>query len=218
MLNLRINNKIEIKSAWEWIRSAFYIFREQPVEFIALSILLVLFGLIPLAGLFVVPLFIGQFARIIAKIESGYKIQFSSLFQDFFANITLLRLAFINFSLNTILLIAKYLLDSYLADNAQYIHIGHTMFGLAILLVQVFIGVSMWLSPIICINYPEIRPVEAMKLSIKAGLYNVIPLLAYSVIVVAFTIIAILPVGLGLFIWTPVFNISTYFIYKTIIH
>ncbi|HLX52907.1 MAG TPA: hypothetical protein VKR58_03145, partial [Aquella sp.] len=87
------------------------------------------------------------------------------------------------------------------------------IFILPLLILQI----AMWISPVICLYYPEIRPVTAMGLSLKVGLYNVSTFLLYSLLVFVFTLLAILPVGLGLFIWVPVLNIASYYVYKTAI-
>ena len=55
-----------------------------------------------------------------------------------------------------------------------------------------------------------------MILSTKACFYNVATLFLYTLLVVVFTLIAILPLGLGLLIWLPILNIATYFIYKSV--
>ena len=55
-----------------------------------------------------------------------------------------------------------------------------------------------------------------MWMSIKACGLNVITLLVYSLLIVFFTILAVIPVGLGLLVWLPMMSIITYFIYQSI--
>ncbi len=216
MANLIVRNDIELKSGWEWIKSAFYTFREYPVHFIVLSVIAFILGFTPLFGAFITPLFAARFADIASRIDRGETVWFSSLFNNFFANITLVRLSFLNFTLNAILFIGQYLLE-------QYYFKGSTSGALHDLLMLVFflpilvLQISMWLSPVICLNNPDIRPASAMWLSLKVGLYNIATYLLYSLLVLVFTLLAILPIGLGLFIWLPVLNITSYYIYKQVI-
>lgn len=218
MANLAVRKNLELKASWEWIKSAFYIFRECPVQFILLSILSIVVGLLPLFGAFMAPLFTARFAWMANMVENGEKIEISSMFKDLFTNVTLIRLSFLSFSLNAVFLIGQYLVGLYFKNNAQTVNFGQDFAILIFLLPILILQIAMWISPIICQNYPEIRPVTAMGLSLKVGLYNVSTFLLYSILVIVFTLLALLPVGLGLFVWVPVLNIASYYVYKTAIH
>ncbi|MCC2624227.1 MAG: hypothetical protein K0R14_100 [Burkholderiales bacterium] len=217
MLNLAVRDNLELKASWEWIKSAFYIFREYPVQFILLSIVSILTGLLPLFGAFMAPLFTARFAYIANKVENGEKIEMASLFKDFFANITLIRLSFFNFAINAILLIGQYLIGLYFEDKNQAVNFGKDFVVLLFLLPLLILQIAMWISPIICLNDPKTRPGTAMWMSIKTGLYNVSTFLLYSLLIIVFTLLALLPLGLGLFIWVPVLNIASYYVYKSAI-
>jgi hypothetical protein len=217
MANLAVRNNLELKASWEWIRSAFYIFREYPIQFILLSVLSILVGLLPLFGAFMATLFTARFASIVKGIENGEKIEMSSLFKDFFANLMVVRLSFLNFAINAVFLIGQYLIGLYFGDNGQSVNFGKDFIILLFLLPLLVLQIAMWISPIICLNYPDTKPVTAMWMSIKIGLYNVSTFLLYSLLVLVFTILAILPLGLGLFVWVPVLNIASYYVYKSAI-
>lgn len=218
MINLAIRKNLELKVSWEWIKSAFYIFREYPVHFILLSIMALLVCLLPLFGAFMSPLFTARFAYLARMVENGEKIEISTLFKDFFSNLTLVRLSFLGFALNATFLIGQYLLGLYLDSKGQTIHISHIFLNLIFILPLMILGLAMWISPIICLNYPEIRPSVAMGLSLKIGLYNVLTFLLYFLLVIVFTLLAILPVGLGLFIWGPITYLTSYYVYKSTIY
>ncbi|MCC2645020.1 MAG: hypothetical protein K0R94_798 [Burkholderiales bacterium] len=218
MTNLAIRKNLELSAGWDWIKSAFYIFREYPTQFIILSILNLLVSFMPLFGAFMTPLFTARFAYIAQMAENGGQIQISTLFKDFFANITLVRLGFLGFSLNAIFLVGQYLLQLYFKQHGITINISEVALNLIFLSPLMILGVAMWLAPIICLNYPEIRPVTAMGLSLKVGLYNVTTFLLYLLLAIAFTLLALLPVGLGLFVWFPVMYITSYYVYKTTIY
>lgn len=219
MQKLVINKHIEPKYSLEWLRAAFYAFREQPVQFIILSILGVTLNFLPLLGAFILPLLIARFALLTQKIENQEKIMFSSIFSQFFSNLTLVRLSFLNFTLTSIILIVQYVAEYIILKN--YSNLSADLLHKTIILVSLIplmiLQMTMWISPIICLNFPEIKPSSAMMLSFKAGIYNVPTFLLYTLLLVVFTILAILPIGLGLIIWIPVLNISSYYIYKTAI-
>lgn len=211
MSSLSIRDDVELNSCWEWIKSSFYVFREHPVHFIILSIVAVLFGIIPLFGAFMAPIFLARFALLANRTESGETIQISSLFTGLFANITLVRLSFLYFSLYAIIFIGQHFADIYLKGMPHGIIV--MLFIVPLLILQM----AMWISPIICLENPDIRPASAMGLSIKAGLYNVSVLLLFALLIVGFTVLAILPVGLGLLVWVPVYYISSYYVYRSIV-
>ena len=71
-----------------------------------------------------------------------------------------------------------------------------------------------WISPIICEYNVEINVFRAMLLSFEASMYNVATMILYAILIVAFTLLSIIPLGLGLFVLIPVINISNYFIYQ----
>lgn len=217
MSNLVIKKNVELKAALEWIRLSFFTFRELPIHFILLSILSVLVGILPLFGTFMAPLFTARFANIANRVENGEKIQIAMLFGGFFANTTLVRLGFLNFTLNTIFLIGQYFIEMYIKSTGYLVGAGQTLSVMILLVPILILQIAMWISPVICLYNPEIRPITAMGMSIKVGMYNVATLILYSLLVLVFTLLSILPVGLGLFIWIPVLNIISYYVYKTTI-
>ena len=76
---------------------------------------------------------------------------------------------------------------------------------------------AMYFAPIICLNEKNMDVFDSLKLSFKAGLSNIIPLLFYFIIMLALVILGVITLGLGLLIVIPMINISTYFIYKSIL-
>ncbi len=210
---IKINRNIELKASLEWIKLSFIIFREKPLQFILLGLVNFLMGLLPLFGAFMSPLFIARFAQLTEKVQHNEDIKVSSIFKNLFINRTIVNLAFINFFLYAIILIMQTLLenmlDSYGVSNKITRFEIMSLFFIPVLILQM----AMWLSPIICL-YNEVKPSTAMWLSIKAGLYNIQTLLMYAILILGFTALAILPIGLGLIIWLPILNITNYFVYQ----
>ncbi|MCE2706379.1 MAG: hypothetical protein LW807_04815 [Proteobacteria bacterium] len=234
MSNLIIRNDLELKSGLSWIRQAFILFRERPLHFLFLEILNTAFMFLPFISAFVTPLFTAKFMYLAGKTKKVESFSINEIFK-IFNNSFVTRLAFLNFCLSTILLILQFLIES------KYPNLSASGYSLTLLLTipTLILGVAMWLSPAICLNY-ETPPKIAMLLSIKASFKNILPLLIYSVVIASISLVIMIPLG-AFFIWlwsvshsviliTPfaiiaylicviwfsILNISTYFAYITI--
>ena len=215
---LSINRSAGMTLGVEWIRSSFFIFREKPLQFIVLGISAVIAGILPFLGAFMTPLFVAKFAILTRKVEKKQTVLFSSIFEGFFANRVVIKLAFINFLINATILCVQYLIEPNLKDIDKIdVTSPHSITVLLLFVPIILLQISMWLSPLICLFHNNISPFQAMWLSFKACSFNIVTLLLYSLLVIIFTLIAILPLCLGLLIWVPMLNIIVYFIYKSLI-
>ena len=214
-MKLMINKDVELKSSFEWIKNGFKIFREAPLQFITLALISALLGMLPLLGAFMAPVLTARFATLAAAVESHRLIKFSELFDDLFAHKTVRTLALINFWVSGGLLLLQYLLNKS-GLGSDFATLKGQEIMLLLLVPALLMQMAIWLSPIICLYDNTITAWGAMKLSFMACSYNIVTLLLYSVLAVAFTLLSILPVGLGLLIWLPTVNISYYFIYKSV--
>lgn len=209
---ITINRNVDLKASLEWIKLSFIIFREKPLQFILLGLVNFFMGWLPLFGAFMSPLFIARFAELVEKVERNEDVKVSDIFKNLFIHRTVVSLAFINFSLYAVIFIAQNILESIL--NKYGIENRITRFEIMSLffIPVIILQMAMWLAPIICL-YNEIKPFSAMYLSIKAGLYNIQTLLMYAILILGFTALAIIPIGLGLIVWLPILNITNYFVY-----
>lgn len=213
---LSINRKVELKSSIEWIKSSFNTFREKPLQFMVLAIFSTFIGLMPVFGALMTPLFIAKFAKITQKIENGEEVLFSTLFDGLFSDKLVVRLAFLNFFINTIIFVFQYLVENILRSRGIDVSKPGSIVVLIFFIPVIILQISMWLSPLICLNNEDVTPLRAMWLSLKVFGYNIVTLFIYSVLVIFFTLLAILPLGLGLLIWLPMLNIVIYYIYKSL--
>lgn len=209
MQKIVLNRKVELKASFEWLKSGFRIFRESPVQFIFLTIIGTTLSFLPLLGSFLSPLITARFALLTSTIESNQKIKMSDIFVNFFQNRVLLQLAYINILFGAaIMLIEHYVMDS-------SIMLTFSLKTIAFLLVVAIIQTFFWVSPIICEYHREIKVWEAMLLSFEASMYNVAVMFLYVLLIVAFSLLCIATLGVGLFVLIPVINVSNYFIYKS---
>lgn len=208
-MNIVLNTKVELKASYEWLRNGFRIFREAPIQFIVLTIIAGVISFMPVLGAFFAPFFTARFAILVNRIEDGQKIKMGDLFLELFSNRKLVQLAYINVGFGLIVMLGEH----YATDSSLIVDfsIKSLLFLFSILIIQTFF----WISPIICEYNRDIKVLDAMLLSFKASLYNAATMILYAFLIVAFTILSIIPVGLGLFILIPIINISNYFIYKS---
>lgn len=72
-----------------------------------------------------------------------------------------------------------------------------------------------WFSPAL-VAFNNVAPLKAMSLSLKACNRNILPFLVYGLVMLPLTVLAFLPLGLGLLIILPVIIISQYVSYKSV--
>lgn len=217
---MAINRQVNLKESFEWLRSSFLIVREKPLQFIILGVVSGLIGVVPILGAFMSPLFTTKFASLASQVERQEPITLGMVFTDLFASITVVKLAWINALLNVSFFLLQYIVDNY----AVHINTGlpGLISGSMIVIVLLFIPTTlllfaMWLSPLICWFNPDTGVLQAMVFSLKVCCFNVATLLLYSIFVIIFTILAVIPLGLGLLIWLPVLSTANYYIYKSVI-
>jgi len=86
-------------------------------------------------------------------------------------------------------------------------------------LVAVLVGLAMyaciWLAPALVV-FHDVAPFEAMKRSFVVSMKNWLPLLVYGLLGMVFSVLALIPLGLGWLILMPAMMASTYFAYRDI--
>ena len=210
---LALNTRVELKTSFEWIKSAFQVFRIAPIQFIVLTIFSILVSITPILGAFLSPILTARFAYLASEIEANREVRFSTILNNLFSNKSVLTIAMISVAISSILFLLQYFLGP--KSSGVEMMVSDPISLMLFLIPAILVQMALWLSPIICQNHANITPVDAMILSFKACLYNAATLLIYGLLVVGFTLLSILPVGLGLFIWLPILNITSYFIYKS---
>jgi uncharacterized membrane protein len=87
--------------------------------------------------------------------------------------------------------------------------------GLIALLLIVPLGMSIWFAPALAALH-ELTAFEAMKLSFRGCLRNVLPFLSYGLAAIVLAIVASIPLGLGWLLLIPVACCSVYAGYRDI--
>jgi hypothetical protein len=223
---IEINNKIELRYSIDWIHKGFSVFRAKPLHFIVLSLLKLLLSQLPIIGSFFSILFSAQFARNVHKLEQSQEFNFSQLLAGLYSNHKVTLLALINMLLSTVVILLQGLLlpnittlinNSNLPNITTLINNSNTLIMLfVIIIISIILQLAMWFAPLICL-YNNVSCWQAMRLSLTGlAIHNTATFIVFGVLVMFFTIIAIIPIFLGLFIWIPTMNIMNYFIYKQV--
>jgi hypothetical protein len=227
---------VEAGRGWDWIASAFALFKKQP----GIWILLLLVYFACYIAIALVPLFIGGIANLVLTpvfgagimlgckaLEEGGKLEIGQLFAGFKRNtsnlVVLGVLTLVGWV--AVLLVVSLVIGggSFWAllrgDAAGFVGLGITLL-LAILVglaLATPLYMALWFAPaLIALN--DIAPVEAMKASFSGCLKNIVPFLVYGVVVIVLTVIAAIPFGLGLLILVPVVVASIYTGYRDVFY
>lgn len=228
-------NSLSIGQGANWIGQSWQIFKERPLLWIG-SALLVGFITIILSLLAQTISYVGFIFNIAASfmgftlmagiaylaygIDNGLEISFGDLFAGFSYKLgDFFIMTLIYFGL-TILLVLVIILPMafFIGINAgmtSEVGIGVMLISLAFLLLLIPLIMMIWFAPaLILLN--DLKPFEAMKLSFKGCLRNVLPFLLYSIVMSIAFVIAAIPLGLGLLIIGPLAMIANYISYKEI--
>lgn len=224
-----INKELTFNSGLSWLRNAFIVFREQPLQFMLLELFNIIFSFLPLVGSFLQPLFLGRFLVLANNVNLRKPIFIREIFAGLISHPNLTKLAFINLLLNFSLLIVNYIFK---VNSAN-------MFNLILftMLPTLIITMLIWFSPALCI-FDNLETFSAMSLSFKGVSSNLFAMLVFSIVISAISILVIGPflflsywtwsythnilfivpiILLGLifwFIWGSILNIAVYFSYK----
>lgn len=98
---------------------------------------------------------------------------------------------------------------SYLSNNNTMF----VLFALLMALAVIPLIMALYLSPILVL-FHEMPALDALKLSLKACLANILPMFIFGLVLSLISFVAMIPLGLGLFVTMPMGFIAMYVIYK----
>lgn len=226
---------VDAGRGWEWIASGFALFKKQPGIWIVMVIVVlvcsILISLVPLIGwvanMLLLQVFAGGVMLGCRAVDSGENLEVGHVFSGFKQNTSdLVVLGLLALVAWMVILIPALLImggGSFLAimrgggDVASFAAVGLTFMVamLVVLSLSIPLYMALWFAPALIV-FHDLKPVEAMKASFFACLKNVIPFLLYSVILLALSVIAAIPFGLGFLVLVPVVVASIYTAYRDI--
>ena len=223
--------RLNAGQGWVWIKQGYVLFMKAPL----LWIVLLLICIISVAGLSAVPVVGEPLASLLLPVvlvglmvgcrslEQGEELELAHLFSGFQQ-----RTAYL-VTLGGISLVGQYLIFGVMmmvggatlvsilmsgqpVEDPEIIIQAVTGAGLAVLLGMALFSVlvmSMQFAPML-VFFNNVAPVEAMKLSLRAFINNVGPMLVYGMTFIFLAILASMPMMLGWLLLMPIVFTSLY--------
>ena len=226
-LTLQEPKACSIGEGWRWIVEGFQLFKLAPWLWIGMlivaAILYIVIAVIPLLNI-VSPLLmyviLAGFMIACHSLQEEQRMEFGQLFAGFQNNTgQLVLLGVIVLVLTLIALVPFFLMVGFSAFGAMASNDPEAisaMFGaqfaigiLVYLALIVPIIMCAWFAPVLIAIHNQ-TAIEAMKLSFKGCLRNILPFLWYGIISMILYILAAIPLGLGLLVLLPVMIASVY--------
>lgn len=227
---------VEARLGWQWIADGFALFRKNPLIWIVLCIILLLFALamaaIPMLGQFVFtllsPLLLAGLMVGCKALEQGEELEIAHLFAGFQKNPTPLVTIGGIYLVGQVLIIGvamliggSVMLDLLMGNKEFNPAALMSMMGSIMLAMLVAMALSIplmmatWFAPLLVI-FDDMPALTAMRLSFFACLKNFVPFLVYGVMLFVLAVVAAIPFGLGFLVLVPTLFASIYASYKTI--
>jgi len=221
---------------WQWIANGFALFRKNPLIWIVLCIILLLFAVamaaIPMLGQFVFtllsPVLLAGLMVGCKALEQGEELEIAHLFAGFQKNPTPLVTIGGVYLVGQVLIIGvamliggSVMLDLLMGNKEFNPATLISMMSSIMLALLVAMALSIplmmatWFAPLLVI-FDDMPALVAMRLSFFACLKNFMPFLVYGIMLLVLLVVAMIPFGLGLFILVPTLFASIYVSYKDI--
>jgi uncharacterized membrane protein len=226
---------VPFSAGFTWIREAFDLFRAQPLGWISLlsawALFSVLLTVVPFIGL---PLMFilqpGLFAGFVLACrdqEMGKPVTIAHLFAGFqLAGRPLIQVGAIALFATTLLQIGLHysgIFDSVkptqdmkeMVETMQAAIRANMPIWLGAMLLQAVINGALWFTAALIAHQP-MPATHAVRWSLFAFVGNFMPLFLFGVLLIALVMLAILPMGLGLLIYLPIYAIAHYTSFKSV--
>ncbi|SEN09428.1 BPSS1780 family membrane protein [Nitrosomonas marina] len=229
-------HQLSAKYGWHWIANGFHMFRKAPMIWVLVCFTLLLIAmtlaLIPVLGQFIFtlisPVFLAGIMIGCREQEQGRQLEIVHLFIAFKTNVASLVTVGGIYLIGQVLIIGlvmmiggsqmtDMLLYGKRVDENELITVMDNMLtaSLVALLLSIPLMMAAWFSPLLVV-FHNLQPIPAMKKSFFACLKNIIPFQLYGILLIIFSIFALMPYGVGLVILIPTIFASIYVSYKNI--
>lgn len=221
-----------------WIGDGFGYFKRSPGAWIVMvliaGLIMIALGMIPLLGMLAIsvlsPLFVGGMMQACRKQDAGGGAEVGDLFAGFSSHGGPLAIVGLLYLVGLILVsVLAGVLSAVLMGASMgfagmaggegaamgAMGIGMVLVYLIALAISLPLIMAIWFAPALVV-LEEVAPLEAMKLSFRGCLKNIVPFLVYGVISMVISTLAALPLMLGFLVWGPVVVASAYVGYKDI--
>lgn len=229
-LNIR---QVPASHAWAWIVSGFQLFKAYPLMWIVLFVIYLAIAvpvsLVPLLGTvfgaLLAPIFAAGMMMGCLAIRRHQELEINHLFAGFKQNTGQL-VAVGGLYMMALLMVSVIVVTSLDQEIVALIASGQELTPeqagsllkpstFIALLLMLPVLMAYWFAPLL-VRLHQLTAVDAMKISFIAVWRNVLPVLAYILIFGVLTILAIIPLFLGLLVVVPLMITSTYTSYLDI--
>lgn len=218
---------------WAWIVSGFELFKKAPGIWVVIMIILfaivMVLAFIPLLGsiatALLLPVFTGGLMLGCQSLARGGTLEINHLFAGFktqTGNLVVVGALALGASIVAMLPMivimgAGMFFGASRGDTAGMAAMGGTFMiaWLVTMALMVLVYMALWFAPALVV-FRGSAPVAALKQSFAACLKNVVPFLIYGIVVMVASIIAAIPLGLGLLVLLPVISASIFTAYQDI--
>jgi len=221
-----------------WVSESWALYKQAPLIWIAVflifMVMTLVLAIIPLGSVvssMLYPVFVGGLMLGCRELEGGGKLEVAHLFAAFKVNVGNLILVGLIYLAGAMIVaviagialaisIPLYAGGAF-STNADPLTVALTMAPLLVLFVLVVLALSMplvmamWFAPPLVV-FHNLAPLEAMKASFSGCARNIWPFLLYGVVFLLLFIVALIPVGLGLLVVSPMIWTSIYTGYRDI--
>lgn len=222
---------VEAGRGMGWLGEGWGMFREAPGVWIGtilvLGVVFIVLSMIPLINLLVslsMPVFVGGLMLGCRAQASGDNMELGYLFAGFKSHFGQLVLAGVIYGVGVFVIMAGVMV-SMVGSAGFAMMAGSPPAGadfssilLAMLVAMALIvplAMSIWFAPALIVLH-DLSAMEAMTLSFKGCLRNIVPFLIYGVVLMVIGFIATIPLGLGWLVLGPVMVASQYSAYRDI--
>jgi hypothetical protein len=229
--------KLNAATGWLWIKQGNYLFKKSPILWVSITFIGVV-GLIGVASIPVVGdplatlLFPVMFAGLLAgcrALEHDEELELAHLFAGFHHNTQqLITLGGLNLVLELLIFgvmkitggaaLVDILMNNTQAEDPTVLAQAVAGAGIAVILGLILFTVLLMATQFapMLVAFDKVRPVDALKASLRGCLNNMLPLSLYGTMMLLFAIAASLPMMLGWFILLPIMITSIYAAYRGI--
>lgn len=222
---------VPVGRGWGWIADAGGFFMQSPLMWVVIGIIffvvLIASSFVPFATNLLTPVLMAGFGFGCVALEQQKTLEVGHLFEGFNTKFGQLVIVGLLGLLFTFLVMIPFMIlmfvvplmmvgiDSSGSDASMLVGVVVSIAALLILGLMIPVIMALWFSPFL-VAFHDVQPFEAMKMSFKGCLKNIMPFLWYGIILFALCIVAVVPLFLGLLVLTPIMYISAYTAYKDI--
>jgi uncharacterized membrane protein len=227
------SREVEPGACFDWLRQGWAMFLADPGVWIGSTVLLLIIlmaiSIVPFFGQvaahLLVPLFGAGMVQICRHLSQGKKAEVADLFAGFrhgggqlvmvgvFFAAGVFGIAFIAF-----LLVSGGIIGGAVTGRVAGFGITFGSIMLASLMVMVLsvpVIMATWFAPML-VFFHDMKPLDAMRASFAAGARNWLAMGIFGIFLVVVLFFAMLPLGLGLLLFLPVFSGAVYVSYRDI--